>query len=607
MSLLDVLRQASVLSALDAELARHLGALASESREDVLLAVALASKATKEGHTCVDLGKLAGTPLEADAETPVFTCPAFAEWHAQVSTSPLVGTGASDTPLVLDGRARVYLRRHWEHEQRLATALLERSRHGLELADPAASRALLAKLFPPRRAGGTDWQRVAAQIAALSSLTVISGGPGTGKTSTVTRVLALAIADELARGNPAPRALLVAPTGKAASRLAESARKAAATLDVPRAVLDALPLGAATVHRVLEADGEGRFRITAERPLVADIVAVDEASMIDVGLMRALVDAVPKHARLVLLGDKDQLASVEAGAVLADVCGERPGPRHSSALGERFERAFGESLPGEAAGAPGIDDSVITLTESHRFSSTSALGELAFAIKRGDADTVMRLLTASGEVTLMEPASDRAPNRELLPLVVRGFAELAASTSAEAALLALERFRVLCAHRRGPFGVEELNRQIGDALARSSPGRLVQPIIVNRNDSAVGLFNGDVGVLIREGTEGARAVFPGEDRVRRLSPSRLPPHEAAFAMSVHKSQGSEMDDVVVLLPPPGSPLLTRELFYTAVTRARRRVVVHGSAAAVREATSRPAARASGLADALRPEDGARAT
>jgi exodeoxyribonuclease V alpha subunit len=604
--LIGRLRDARALSALDAELARKLAGLSGEQREDVLLAVALASRATRSGHVCADLGKLGGTPLKDDEGGVLAVCPGFAPWRELVATSTLVGSGVGRTPLVLDGKGRLYLRRHWEHEQRLARTLLERSRRPIEPADPAASRALLEALFGPAPAR-PDWQRIAAQIATISSLTVVSGGPGTGKTSTVTKMLALAIADHLARGHARPRTLLVAPTGKAASRLAESAQKAAASLNVPKAVLERIPLTASTVHRALEADSEGRLRITAERPLVADIVAVDEASMIDVGLMRALVDAIPANARLLLLGDRDQLASVEAGAVLADVCGDRDVPRYSRALDDRLHQAFGEGLPREAitATTPGVDDCIVTLTESHRFAGTSALGELARRIQRGDADGVLALLeSGSDEVALFEPQGERALHPALVRAVTEGFRELAGTTTAEAALRALERFRVLCAHRRGPAGVEDVNRWIASALQSagllSARSALVQPIIVNQNDSSIGLYNGDVGVLFREGPEGARAAFSGEgERARRLSPSRLPPHEPAFAMSIHKSQGSELDEVVVMLPAPGSPLLSRELFYTAVTRARRRVVVHGTAAAVREATQNPAERASGLADALR--------
>jgi exodeoxyribonuclease V alpha subunit len=600
------LRAAGALSALDAELAKRLGALSGEAREDVLLAIALASRATRDGHVCADLEKLAKSPVVGDEEEVVAVCPPFEAWRESVATSALVGVGAGATPLVLDGRGRLYLRRHWEHEQRLSEALAERSLRTMELADAKACRGLLARLFG-QKADAPDWQRIAAQVAALSSLTVISGGPGTGKTSTVTKIIALAIADELARGNPHPRALLMAPTGKAASRLSESARKAAATLDCPKEVLARIPLTASTVHRALEADGEGRFGLTKERPLVADVVAVDEASMIDVALMRALVDAVPAHARLILLGDRDQLASVEAGAVLADICGAGKAPRYSASLDERLERAFGERLPAAAISGDraGIDDSIVTLTESHRFAASSPLGELAHAIQRGDAAAVSRAFAAgTSEVTLLEPANEREPHPALFRAIVDGFRPLAAARTPEEALAALERFRVLSAHRRGSLGVEELNRAIvaaleGEKILTSRSG-LVQPLIVNRNDSSIGLFNGDVGVLFRDGSEGARAFFPGEgDRVRRFSPSRLPPSEAAFAMSIHKSQGSELDEVVVMLPVPRSPLLSRELFYTAVTRGRRRVVVHGSAASIREATLRPADRASGLGDLLR--------
>jgi exodeoxyribonuclease V alpha subunit len=616
--LIGRLRAAEALSALDAELALHLGELGGEAREEVLLAIALASRATRDGHVCADLAKLAGSPIEGRENEVVTVCPPFGAWRELVSTSTLVGAGPGPTtlgspregtPLILDERGRLYLRRHWEHERALAAALGGRSLRTIELADPAASRRLLERLFGPHKggAGAPDWQRIAAELAALSSLTVISGGPGTGKTSTVTKIIALCLADELARGNAAPRALLLAPTGKAASRLSESARNAAATLDCPKEVLERIPLSASTVHRALEADGEGRFRLTKERPLVADVVAVDEASMIDVALMRALVDAVPAHARLVLLGDRDQLASVEAGAVLADICGARTAPRYSASLDERVALAFGERLPAAAVSGepPGIDDSVVTLTESHRFRAASPLGELARAIQRGDADAVARVFAGgTSEVTLLEPKDEREPHPALSTTIVDGFRSLAAVRTPEEALAALEFFRVLSAHRRGSRGVEELNRAIVDALESArllgSRSGLMQPIIVNRNDSSIGLFNGDVGVLFRDGTDGARAFFPAEDgRVRRLSPSRLPPSEPAFAMSIHKSQGSEFDEVVVMLPALGSPLLSRELFYTAVTRARRRVVVHGSAASIREAVVRSADRASGLADALR--------
>jgi exodeoxyribonuclease V alpha subunit len=600
------LRDARALSALDAELARGLARVSGERQESVLLAVALVSRATRDGHVCADLGRLEGTPLLGEGDAVVGACPPLAEWLRELRESPLVGDGSARTPLVLDAKNRLYLHRHFEHEKRLARALVERSKRVVEPARKEALRQLAERLFGPP-APGPDWQKIAAEVAAVSALTVVSGGPGTGKTTTVTKILALAVADELARGNTKPRALLVAPTGKAASRLAEAARAATAALDCPEEIRAKIPTTATTVHRALEADAEGRFRITADRQLVADIVAIDEASMIDVGLMRALVDAVPAKARLVLLGDRDQLASVEAGAVLADVCGDRRGPRYSRALAARLEATFGERLPSEAVGdsPPGIDDAIVTLMHSHRFSAASALGTLAAAIREGDADRVLDLLSAGEKgVALLESPDDRTQHPALPTLLARGFDALARAASGEEALAALDRFRVLSAHRRGPLGVEEMNRHVPRVLREAGVlaprAGFIEPVMVTRNDPDIDLYNGDVGVLFREGPDGARALFPGsESRPRRLSPSRLPPHEPAFAMSVHKSQGSELDEVVVILPPEGSPLLSRELLYTAVTRARNKVVVHASLAAIREATRRPVERASGLAEALR--------
>jgi exodeoxyribonuclease V alpha subunit len=346
-----------------------------------------------------------------------------------------------------------------------------------------------------------------------------------------------------------------------------------------------------------------------ERPLFADVVAVDEASMIDVGLMRHLVEAVPERSRLVLLGDRHQLSSVEAGAVLADVCGEDAGAHFSRALAARVESAFGEPLPASAVveRPPGIDDSVVTLVKSHRFSSDSALGALARAIQRGDAAGALELLAAPGsELALTTPRSARGVDDALRRAAVTGFTPLAGSATAEVALDRLDAFRVLCAHREGPAGVVDVNRWIGKELASAGllrPERgVVHPVLVTRNDASLDLFNGDVGVVFRDGdaAASARAVFrSATGALRPLSLSRLPPHEPAFAMSVHKSQGSEFDSVVLVLPRPGSPLLSRELVYTAVTRARARVLVHGTVEAFREALARPVARSSGLSEALR--------
>ncbi len=596
------LRAAAVLSALDVELSRGLGGLAGETREDVLLAVALASRATRDGHVCADLGRLAGTELRGPTDGEVLGhCPALEGWRSQVATSPLVGQGGDETPLVLDARDWLYLRRLWVDEQRLARALRERSGRPVEPRNPAALRSLLRSLFENPGAA-PDWQRIAATVAAVSSLTVVSGGPGTGKTTTATKIIALLVADLLSAEGHRPRVLLLAPTGKAAARLAESVAASKANLRCDPEILDRIPAEARTVHRALEVDREGRFRVDRERPLFADVVVVDEASMIDVALMRRLVEAVPPRARLVLLGDRYQLSSVEAGAVLADICGDPARAHYSPELDARLTRTFDEPLPAANVGARpfSIDDSVVTLKKSFRFDERSALGALSVFIQRGDVTAVLTALESDG-AALLVPAGDGLDPR-LIELAVSGFEACARSSTPEQALDALSRFRVLLGNRQGPLGVESANAEIELALREHGLlGRtgVVHPVLIHRNDPSLELFNGDVGIVFREGGT-LRAVFRrGDGTLRSLSPSRLPPHEPAFAMSVHKSQGSEFDEVAVVLPREGSPLLTRELLYTAVTRARLRAVVHATEAAVREAVGRPALRASGLAEALR--------
>jgi exodeoxyribonuclease V alpha subunit len=331
--------------------------------------------------------------------------------------------------------------------------------------------------------------------------------------------------------------------------------------------------------------------------------------MVDVSMMRCLVEAVPKSARLVVLGDHRQLSSVEAGAVLADICGDITAPTYSRSLANRVARTFGEPLPASFVTdrPPGISDAVVLFRRSYRFGKETPLGALAGAVERGDADAVLDVLTSGTRgIVLLEPRGERGAHRELASRVVEGFRAFAASSTAGEALRRAEAFRVLCAHRQGPLGVTDMNETIERLLDErhvlvrgQGPTGLV---MVTKNDASVGLFNGDVGVTFRESPEApVRTHFakPGNAGARVLSLARVPAHEPAFAMSVHKSQGSEFDEVVVILPPLGSPLLVRELLYTALTRARSRLVVHASTAAIRQAVERRMHRASGLEDLLR--------
>lgn len=526
-------------------------------------------RAVQEGHGCLTSALFAEN---ADVSLAV-----AAERLADAAESKLVARvtlameGAPGVvPFVADEQGRLYLGRHFDHQQALARRVLEVAASSVDTPftpDPT----LAGKLFPD----GDSPSRDAAFRVATNAFTVLTGGPGTGKTSTVVKVLALFAAAALAEGRRPPPAVLLAPTGKAAARLSESIGQALARLDLPDELRAAIETHSSTVHRALGVKREGGFRHGPSRPLEAGIVVLDEASMVDLALMRALFDAVPNGARLVVLGDRDQLASVEAGSVLADLC--------------------------DAAEAEGsrIAGSLITLTKSHRFSAGSGIGRLARAIRDGDAEEALAAFAdpacADVELGPSVDARDALPS-ELLGLVDDGYGPLGRANDEEA-LAQLSRFRVLTPVRRGALGVEGLGARIGAALGRPVGARLLRgtPVLVLENAPEVGLSNGDVGVVVEVGTRGEEVVFDGP---RRLGRSRLPRHEPSFAMSIHKSQGSEFDVVAVVLPEH-SPLSTRELLYTAVTRAKSRVVVFASPQAIASAIGRRIVRASGLADALK--------
>ena len=629
---LELLRERGLLADLDWHFASTVARLGGEARHEVVLAAALASRQVGQGHVCLDLPRLiAGGALVDDSGAPVECAwPAVDAWTAGLRESPLVGSGAGDatvTPLVLDQAGRLYLRRYWRHQTRLAAAIRARAEQEDASVDAALLVEGLGRLFPdhgsapgadaaaPGAERGMDgappdWQRLAALVAVLRRFCVISGGPGTGKTHTVVRILALLVEQALATGSRAPRLTLLAPTGKAAARLSESILDGKADLPCAPAVVAAIPHDAATIHRGLGAmpGRSARFRHGPDNPLVTDVVLVDEASMVDLALMARLVDAMPPHARLILLGDQDQLASVEAGAVLGDICNSGAPRAFSRPFVERVASRFGAHLPDAAApGAGGIGDCIVQLTRSYRYRSDGGIGRLARAINAGDVDGVFAALAGGGGVARVDPAPDGALGAALERAVLDGFAAYLRHSEALERLRALGRFRVLCAHRRGPFGVETVNAQIAALLADAGhirpDGEFYdgRPILITQNDYQLELFNGDVGTMIDDPQRpGAYlAVFVGADgQPRRVAPSRLPPHETVFAMSVHKSQGSEFDAVAVLLPEQPSPIVSRELLYTAVTRAREQVTLYGSHAVVEHAVTHRIERASGLRDAL---------
>ena len=607
--MLERLRELGVLSELDLALAETLGRVAGERDERVLVAAALASSAVQAGHTCLELARVAERTIldETGAPAQGVEFPAPAVWLEALRASRLVASDETSPkeprPLVLGGASRVYLARYCEYERRLAEALVRRVGQDERGLDAERLRADLERLFPAGASGSSD-QRLAALLAVLSRVSVISGGPGTGKTFTVAKILALLQGQALAAGREPYRIELLAPTGKAAQRLGEAIRKNLAELPLDADVARAIPESAATIHRALKVQARTptRFRYGRENPLPADVVVVDEASMVDLALMTKLVDAVPESSRLILLGDKDQLASVEAGSILADMYAGRANGV-SVACAERVERLAGDRLPKSGA-EPSLADGMVELVVSHRFREGGAIFELARAVNAGDAQRALAVLRASEQVTLEPLPEPERFARTLGPVVEEKFGRLGSAPLAEKLVL-LDGFRLLCAHRRGPYGVETLNewarlhlqkRGLLDADGDFYDGR---PIIVTANDHQVELYNGDVGVVGRERTgELLSARFPSAEGRRSVPLALLPPHETAFAMSVHKAQGSEFDDVLLVLGDRPSPLFTRELIYTAVTRARRRVRIFGSADILAGAIVARVQRASGLRERL---------
>ena len=539
-----------VLSAADVHVAARLCGLVGDESEPVALAVALAVRGPRLGHVFVDLATIRDTAsVESDepVDLSVLPWPPVGEWLAELARSELVAVGEDDAshdesrPLRLLG-TRVYLDRYWREECAVAADLND--------------------------------------MTATGRLEVIAGGPGTGKTTRVARFVAELIDRAVAAGERPPLVALAAPTGKAAARLQEAVHEETAQLSVDESVRELLMgLRASTLHRLLgwRPGTHSRFAHDRGNRLPHDVVIVDETSMVSLSLMARLIEAVRPEARLVLVGDPGQLTSIEAGVVLADIVG------------------------------PGVGEGVVVLERVHRYGG--GIAALADAIRQGDGDaTVAALRGAPEEITWLpidvdtteagfELVRDRA--------VAAGLAVVGAAREGDAleALAALGRFRLLCAHRRGPYGVSDWSSRVQAWLApdiedieqRDFVGR---PLLVTENDYELGLYNGDTGVIVAGAGERPAAAFERGGEVLRFSPLRLGAVDTVYAMTIHKSQGSQFDTAAVLLPAPTSRILTRELLYTGVTRARRELILVGTEAAVRQAVERPVARASGLRERL---------
>ncbi|CAN5152527.1 exodeoxyribonuclease V subunit alpha [soil metagenome] len=605
---LRAFNDAGVLSSADVHTALRLAALTGCDDDDVVLAAAFAVRAPRYGHVFAQLDGLADTVTDEDGRTAEIDPAAWPDdipaWVGAVAASPLVASEVQPVaPLHLDG-ARLYLDRYWRYEHEVADALRERVATGGPAAMVVADQgwSALDRLFEDNP------EQLAGARAALSRrLSVLAGGPGTGKTATIASAVAVALSHATRPDGRALRVAVAAPTGKAAARLGEQMRQSATSMPEGLVTPDVLQsVVPTTLHRLLgwTPGSRTRFRHDRTNPLPFDLVIVDEVSMVALGMLARLLQAVPPQANLLLVGDPDQLAAVEAGTVLGDMIADAP--------------AIADAPEGEGEGTGGrwsLADNVVTLQRGYRFDDE--IKQFAAAVRDGRVEDALAALVRDPEDLESTPLALVVPDRpgewptgtgslagvrSLVTRAAQVTVDHGLAGRSDQALKATLRTKVLCAHRRGPDGVQVWNAAIEgwvhDLPAYRRPEWYAgRPVIVTANDYSLNVFNGDIGVVVRDG-EHLRVVIDGRTG-RPIEHRRLTGVQTVHAMTVHKSQGSQFDRVIVVLPSERSPVLTRELLYTAITRARQAVTIVGSPEALRDAVERSVTRASALPERLR--------
>ena len=609
------------LNLMDRAFVRFLLDQDADASDPVLWAGALVSHQLGRGDVYLDLEKLCQQPGltlaipgdddnlsesdEALAEFSALSAYNLEQWQAALNNSGLVGSGQGNTPLVLEGN-RLYLRRYWQYQQILDQAIQQRLQP-IRTDLPAGLQTQLQNLFASKSPENPDWQKIACLLALRARFAIITGGPGTGKTTTLTKLLALLLklANDESNNTRKLVILLAAPTGKAAARVSESISKALEKLAVPDDLKQCIPKKASTLHRLLGSRHDSRHYVHhRNNPLVADIVIIDEASMIDLEMMASLLDALPESAQLILLGDKDQLASVEAGSVMGDLCHGAENQAYDEQTRAWIRPYIDEVLDEPATVGSAINQQTVMLRYSHRFGEHSGIGQLAKAVNQGNAEQAQAILKDTARyqdlsrILLTHPADNHLKQLVLAnagvadngkPNARQGYGYYldvihkkrpTESTHynhwAKQVLDAFDTFQVLCALRRGAWGVEGLNQRMEQWLfPKQKPALWYEgrPVMITRNDYNLGLMNGDVGMTLKDSTGKLRVAFPSEDsrddvKIIWISPMRLPDVVAAYAITVHKSQGSEFNHLALILPETRSPVLTRELVYTAITRAK---------------------------------------
>lgn len=596
MNLNQLYRNGTVFE-IDRQFARLMARYVEQDKDIVQIAAALVSRTTALGNVCLDLNRaihVEGTTGDGDARDCVIEP---SEWKRALNRSPVVGRPGEFKPMIMD-RSRLYLHRHWQYEQNVAQGIRQRCRNitsndGIhsELADD------LRRLFPE----GDDRQRDAVLSALTQGFTVISGGPGTGKTYTIAKLIVLM--QKINTGSDL-RLKLAAPTGKAAMRLQQSIETAMAAMGYDQAVQQFAGDNTQTLHRMLGARvGRSGYHYHAGNQLPVDVVMVDEASMIDLALMNALMAALAPESRLVLIGDMNQLASVEAGAILGDIC-------RDVSDGSRSVMPTNRSSVRDNA----LEDRIVVLRHGYRFANKSGIDDLAAAVNAGETQSALDVLRnqANTDVALKEIEDPGGLQMAVASLTKASIAPGFATPNPLEALARMERLMILSPLRNGPYGMHAINGYVEQTLIKLGHKHIGgplddswyagRPVMVTCNDYYHNLFNGDLGIALKnsEATDASLSVFlpDGGDGFRQVRPQQLPAHQTAFAMTVHKSQGSEFDRVILVLPDRESAILTRELVYTAITRARGGVEIWGSERSLEIAIRQRIHRSSGLGDLL---------
>jgi exodeoxyribonuclease V alpha subunit len=604
---IEKLRDIGTFSDLDVHFTKLINTLSHETDEALLMGAVLASHFTTEGSSCVDLKQYAERLFPSIAQEGIETlsCPSLSHWLATLQNNHVVGQPGDYTPLILD-KHRLYLYRYFYYEQQLAAKIGLLSQMSSQSINHNILEESLSRLFPNTL---NHSQKIATRTAMLHHFCIISGGPGTGKTTTVVKILT-----GLLEQNPKLNIALAAPTGKAAVRLQEAVKQTLMYLNCAPAIKAAIPQETYTIHRLLGSRPTSPyFHQNADNLLPYDVIIVDEASMIDLALMAKLVQAIPKTARLILLGDKDQLASVETGTVLGDICeasiNQGPGTRDRGPETREINTVSNHYSQATVKNNPFLQNRIVLLEKNYRFGEDSGIRALAQAVKQGQGEKALQILQSQNypDVSWHSINPSNYLPSDLLEQIVVHFSACLENQSPVKILQQFDKFKVLSATRHGRYGIIQVNRQIETELSKKG---LIQigirwyhgrPIMITRNDYRLSLFNGDVGIILGNmaGYQKLQAFFPSnEGQFRTLMPYRLPEHETVYAMTIHKSQGSEFDNVLMLLPDQISPLLTRELIYTGITRARQSVKIWGNEQIFLTACSEKIRRSSGLRDQL---------